>query len=122
MKHLIIACAILFSTQVMAQFKEYRELIILPVEQDKILQSQLSELSKDSAGLKERDMKVTICSDNACRMKYTTDAGQQSFTVVLVGKDGGVKKQWTRLVTIKEIFALIDAMPMRRSEMKTNRN
>lgn len=36
----------------------------------------------------------------------------------LIGKDGGVKKRWSDAVLIEDLFAAIDAMPMRRYEMQ----
>lgn len=41
----------------------------------------------------------------------------ERFAVLLVGKDGGEKHRWTTPVLMKEIFGLVDAMPMRRREM-----
>lgn len=38
-------------------------------------------------------------------------------TIVLVGKDGGIKRRWSRL-RLDGILAAIDAMPMRRQEMR----
>lgn len=40
------------------------------------------------------------------------------FAVVLVGKDGGAKDRFTQPVAPDEIYALIDAMPMRQREMQ----
>ena len=37
---------------------------------------------------------------------------------ILVGKDGGVKFRQDRIVELKEIFRVIDAIPMRQQEMK----
>ena len=42
------------------------------------------------------------------------------FTVVLVGKDGGVKWVAHREVDLHSIFNLIDSMPMRQQEMRDN--
>lgn len=38
------------------------------------------------------------------------------WRVALIGRDGGVKAVWDRVVPAAEIFALIDAMPMGRRE------
>ncbi|MGB5691589.1 MAG: DUF4174 domain-containing protein [Flavobacteriaceae bacterium] len=38
--------------------------------------------------------------------------------IVLIGKDGSIKLKKPFLVSAKEIFDLIDSMPMRRAEMK----
>lgn len=40
-------------------------------------------------------------------------------TVVLVGKDGGVKSRYDRAPPLADVFALIDGMPMRRAEMRS---
>lgn len=40
------------------------------------------------------------------------------FRVLLVGKDGTVKLDRQSLLTPKEVFALIDTMPMRREEVR----
>ena len=40
------------------------------------------------------------------------------LTVILVGKDGGVKLRQNEQVNFKQIFSLIDGMPMRREEMR----
>ncbi|MCB7481711.1 DUF4174 domain-containing protein [Christiangramia sediminis] len=42
------------------------------------------------------------------------------FEVILIGLDGGVKLRQYRLVETKEIFDLIDSMPMRQSEIREN--
>jgi hypothetical protein len=43
---------------------------------------------------------------------------ESSFTVLLVGKDGGVKQRASEPIAARELFATIDAMPMRRQEMR----
>ena len=42
---------------------------------------------------------------------------KKGFAVVLVGKDGQVKKMWRDPVDPKKIFTIIDSMPMRQKEM-----
>ena len=42
-----------------------------------------------------------------------------SFKVLLIGKDGTLKLTRTSAVNSKELFDLIDSMPMRQLEMKT---
>ena len=44
--------------------------------------------------------------------------GDEPFTLVLIGKDGTEKFRSTKDVALSEIFAIIDAMPMRRQEMR----
>lgn len=49
------------------------------------------------------------------RNRYQT--GNQTFAVILVGKDGGEKYRLYEAPELDEIFALIDGMPMRQVEM-----
>ena len=44
---------------------------------------------------------------------------EEAFCIVLIGLDGGVKLQQIERVTRRELFDIIDAMPMRRAEIKT---
>ena len=46
---------------------------------------------------------------------------KENFRVILVGKDGGVKRQDTTPVRATTIFEQIDAMPMRQQEMHSSR-
>ena len=46
------------------------------------------------------------------------DAPPGHFSVILVGKDGGTKFRQNDRVKLKDIFKLIDAMPMRQEEMR----
>ena len=41
-----------------------------------------------------------------------------SFRVVLIGKDGGVKLRQEEPISVADLFALIDSMPMRKQEMR----
>jgi putative N-acetylmannosamine-6-phosphate epimerase len=66
-------------------------------------------------GLAERDLKVFINPESKEMQKLRNETG---FEVILIGKDGGVKKRKTELMTTEELFAIIDSMPMRQSEMR----
>ena len=91
-------------------------------------------LMAETSGLSERDMLVLAVSGttvdtlsgsagafdaDALRERLAPGAG--AFEVVLVGKDGGVKLRRTAPITTDELFATIDAMPMRASEMARDR-
>jgi hypothetical protein len=55
-------------------------------------------------------------SGDYLREKFSITPG--AFTVLLIGKDGGVKLRREGGVELAEIFALIDTMPMRQREMR----
>lgn len=65
---------------------------------------QSAALEAASAGLRERDLIIVTQAATAFRLR-------------LVGKDGGVKYDRREFVDAATLFALIDAMPMRRAEM-----
>jgi hypothetical protein len=52
----------------------------------------------------------------ALRRRFDVEPGK--FTVVLAGKDGGVKLVEHKAVDLEAIFDRIDSMPMRRQEMR----
>ena len=55
---------------------------------------------------------------DAIRSALGIDAGV--FAVLLVGKDGGVKLSEEAVVAMDDIYALIDTMPMRQQEMRSD--
>jgi len=55
--------------------------------------------------------------DYGDRLRNKADC-ENSFEFALIGKDTGVKKRWVGSVPQDELFAAIDAMPMRRFEMR----
>ena len=48
------------------------------------------------------------------------DIPSNEFSLVLVGKDGGIKLKREDRVDLSDVFGLIDSMPMRQREMQQN--
>ena len=46
--------------------------------------------------------------------------GDDAFSVVLIGKDGGEKLRVNEVPDLQAIYAVIDGMPMRSREMGAN--
>lgn len=59
------------------------------------------------------DFVIVTNADNTITAKY---GGAPAF--YLVGKDGGIKRASRRCPTVADLFRQIDAMPMRRQEMR----
>jgi hypothetical protein len=82
---------------------------------------QLAELKKHKSGVMERDIEIKSYlyspeTDSEWRKnKIDTDS---SFTFILIGRDGGEKYRAVVPVSAATLFGQIDAMPMRRTEMK----
>jgi len=83
------------------------------------VEQQLLLFQKDTAGMKERDLKIQVIdTGNSLIKKYKVLENQ--FTVLLLGKDGGEKLRTLQLLSTANLFSIIDAMPMRRQEMRKN--
>lgn len=88
---------------------------------DENLIAQQEILKNDKEGYAERDLVVLTYlladkDDQALRQKYNIQKNQ--FTFLLIGKDGGQKLIKNEVVKSKDLFDLIDSMPMRQSEMR----
>jgi hypothetical protein len=58
-------------------------------------------------------------SVQAIRKRFGVKVG--TFQVLLIGKDGGVKLRSSGPVSMKDLFGLIDSMPMRQQEMDSKK-
>ena len=104
---LAIIFILMFSALALPASPERRTLLIsAPSPDNDSYQKQAALLLPAWSGLVERDFVVE------------TKFGAQDFAIVLIGKDGGEKLRRTTLLPIAELFALVDAMPMRRAEMR----
>jgi hypothetical protein len=83
--------------------------ISAPSRENADYQKQAAELLAAWDGLVERDFVVQ------------TRFNAPEFSVVLIGKDGGEKLRRNSLLSTRELFAIVDAMPMRRAEMERGR-
>ena len=87
-------------------------------------------LSKIAAGMDERNITTIAAMANGMLLINNNEQSQtadnfyqryavteKQFRVILIGKDGKVKLDRNKPVFAEELFALIDAMPMRLYEM-----
>ena len=81
-------------------------MIAAPSLTDPLYRTQAAELIAAWEGLAERDFAVR------------TRMNSSAFSVVLIGKDGGEKLRRATPLSPKELFAIVDAMPMRQAEMR----
>lgn len=107
-----------------------RVLVVFAKPGDPAAAEQRRLLIGDKQALAERDMVVldvlgdTVSpvfgqADGVTAAELRNDAAIKDgsrFTVILVGKDGGIKLRATRPVAPDQLFGLIDSMPMRANE------
>ena len=92
------------------------------------LVTQQRLLTDQRAGLAERDIDVITVLDadlTAADRTYLRGGDRRlpanaEFAGFLIGKDGGVKQRFTRPTAPQTLFRVIDAMPMRQTEMRRN--
>lgn len=101
----------------LASYRWSRRVLLLFADSptDPRLLAQQADLKAHAAGLSERDMIVIVSADSALRRDVRAPEG---FAVVLVGKDGGVKLRRSSPIPFADLAATVDAMPMRRDEMR----
>ena len=78
---------------------------------------QISALDHTQPDLDRRNIQVLLEAHPGSKLRKSLGVAEHGFAVVLVGKDGGVKKVWRDTVDPKSIFTIIDSMPMRQKEM-----
>lgn len=102
-----------------------------PSESDASFQLQKQGLASSAQGVLDRDLMVleiveqgqSRAGNHLLSEKSVQDIRKRlgvvggSFQVLLIGKDGGVKLRSSEPVSMKDLFGLIDSMPMRQQEM-----
>jgi hypothetical protein len=74
------------------------------------------EILESGTSLIGRDHLDTVQADSL-RKKFNALPGK--YTIILIGKDGGIKlRNEDKDTQLDAVFALIDSMPMRQSEMR----
>ena len=96
------------------------------------VEKQITELEKDPEGITDRDLlifhinkeevrfilKSSNPSLSASQLRNRYNIDKNEFRYILIGKDGGVKLNKKEYVPNKDLFSVIDAMPMRQREMR----
>ncbi|MCJ2083228.1 DUF4174 domain-containing protein [Methylobacterium sp. J-090] len=95
--------------------------ISAPGPDDPLLARQRALLAAVPEGVRERDLVVLEAvgaSAGARSLRARLGLPDGAFRVVLIGKDGGAKRNAATPLPAETLFATIDAMPMRRDEMR----
>ncbi len=95
-----------------------RQLLLFTQKNSTIAEKQLAIWNAEQAGIQERDLTITVITGNDLLYKKYKVNLLTDFTVILIGKDGNEKLRTQNLLTADKLFALIDAMPMRKEEMR----
>ena len=121
-------------------WKERVVLIISANKDSDLLERQMIEFT-DLNGFIERKLVCYYLLPNAFRyidnnhqdynLSWQSNSGKlyeeyadpdESFSIILVGLDGGIKMRRHTTVSQKDLFRLIDSMPMRQAELRKKSN
>lgn len=107
-------------------YRERARVLVLsaPDAGDAQLKAQRAALGPVRGGVAERDLVVleAVGSGAEARaLRARLGLPSDRFRAVLVGKDGGAKLTAEAPIPPQTLFSTIDAMPMRRAEMRTRR-
>lgn len=96
---------------------EKRPLVVIAPDGDRRVAVQRERIARARPDFAERDQVLVVARDgDGLRERFGVAAGD--FVAILVGLDGTEKARWSEPVDPAELFALIDAMPMRQREMR----
>ena len=144
MKRLSFGLALLLTLFVSPQIKgqdlsDYRwekRLVVLLADDEAqpYLEEQIKAFKTYPEGLEERKLQVITVKPNAFRIGIEKQAWkpggflykryrqQGSFAFILIGLDGGEKLRRQEVMPLKELYRIIDSMPMRAAEMRRKNN
>lgn len=122
-----------------AELSDYRWerrplLLFAPTDNDPRLIETLSRIDATRCDFVDRDMVIgqvvtegestldgqVINADESRRLARQYAIEENSFSVLLIGKDGGEKLRVNEVPDLQAIYAVIDGMPMRSREMSAD--
>ena len=105
--------------------------LIAPSATDPTIAARREALAARSDALLDRDLLVfqlfareglvaerALSAHDVQALRAALDLGPDDRSLILIGKDGGIKRRAPLDTDLGEIFRQIDAMPMRRGEMR----
>lgn len=124
MKSILLLFAFLLSITLSAQQSAVRRVLIFAPDTSNALYLTQNKIFRNSvAGCEERDIVVEnyILNTTNKRRFQNYQVSLKDFTLILIGKDGFAKFRSKDVVTAERLFAIIDAMPMRKDEIRKAR-
>lgn len=117
------------------QWKDRLLIVLTNDNSKKLYDDQMDILNEDIKGLEERKLVIySVMPEQYIKGIYSKKwinssllnnrfrQDNKSFEVILIGLDGGIKLRQSDPLSLEKLFATIDAMPMRRNELRNKKN
>lgn len=138
-RQLILAIGLIFSASdhlpaydlTQHQWRHRLLFLIAPQADDPGLAAQQREIALQRDALLDRDIRLfqllpdrgfveenALSAETALGLRKRLGVTTADRLVILIGKDGGIKRRSALNTDLREILLQIDAMPMRRDEMR----
>jgi hypothetical protein len=101
-----------------------RVLVVVAPAGDAAAEEQRRIYQSSTAGMSERQIVLSEAlddSDRSRQIRSRLSADGRHFQVFLVGKDGHTAASSRKPLSAEDMFARVDAMPMRQDEMRRGR-
>ncbi len=126
---MLLACQGPLQAQELDAYRwQHRLLLVFASDSsDASLLAQNLALASVAEGMQERDLLLlsihpggseNFTASTCARLYRRFGVAEGDFSVMLIGKDGGEKYRANQPILPELLFGLIDAMPMRQSEMR----
>jgi Domain of unknown function (DUF4174) len=121
MRHIFTIFLSILTVLLSAQQSNYRRILVFAPDSANVsFINQNRIFEKEEKSCVERDIIVEYhvlkSKSNPFFDKY--QVSKSGFTLLLIGKDGSVKMRSKEVMAAVQIYALVDAMPMRKDEMR----
>lgn len=117
MRFLILTFLFFLSSNVDAQ--RIRRLLIFANDSTNVqVKTQRELLESDKKGIEDRDIWIAVFHEPKTfrRMYDHYDVGRSDFFIILVDKDGEEKIRSEELVTLKELYEVIDGVVVKKED------
>lgn len=112
------------------QWRDRLLILVADDPQDGDLRGQLRALEQEQAEVEDRDLRILhltadegwldrrpLSIEETRHLQHLLDVAPGQRQLILIGLDGEIKRRSELSTDLSEVFAQIDAMPMRRAEL-----
>ncbi len=96
-----------------------KRVLLLQSKDEVDLHNQRELFDRSPKDYQDRDLVIVTGLEKDVLEKYEMDS---DFDLVLLGKDGGIKYRAHGVANPNKIYSIIDQMPLRQKEMRSNLN